>query len=556
MNKITLILLIFNLGCDSNALFTKKIKLIEKEGLFYNQKTNELYTGEIAKYYKNGKKYTSRNYLKGKKNGSHYFWHPNGQIGGIENWNEGKRSGEWKSWYKNGQIKSQGKSRNGLDEGKWKSFYDNGQLKSSGFFLNGKQHGLEKQFHYNGMHKVDLIFKNGVMNCNYIVHDSLGKKVEESNFVDGKLKRQILWHGPTNDECLRNCGVRWGDRTDIEYKNDKKHGLSLYYINENLIYKETFLKGKKHGPFKWYYPNGKIRREGFFIYNGQTTTWSRYYDNEGNLEHSFGDYGKEWYPMNEDSIRVAYEDSLKKTYTNDVFELEIDGKRIVPKLSEFVAIEGGTIQMGGNFDEYERGYPPLHNATVHSFSMSKTEVTFDEYDIFCLLTGRIKPDDEGWGRGERPVINVSWYDATDYCEWLSNASGKSFRLPTQAEWEFAARGGNKSKNHEFSGSNNIDSVAWYSENSNKTTHPVGQKSPNELGIYDMTGNVSEWCFEFIPNSYPPGSTDIYAGDRAFRRGGSFFTSPYSSHLSLFLKIKPHIKSRHCGFRLVLDNYLF
>ena len=209
--------------------------------------------------------------------------------------------------------------------------------------------------------------------------------------------------------------------------------------------------------------------------------------------------------------------------------------------------------MGGNFDEYERGYPPLHDATVHSFSMSKTEVTFDEYDIFCLLTGRIKPDDEGWGRGERPVINVSWYDATEYCEWLSNASGKSFRLPTQAEWEFAARGGNKSKNHEFSGSNNIDSVAWYSENSNKTTHPVGQKAPNELGIYDMTGNVSEWCFEFIPNSYPPGSTDIYAGDRAFMRGGSFFTSPYSSHLSLFLKIKPHIKSRHCGFRLVLEN---
>ena len=556
MNRLILILFVLNLSCNSNPRYSNEIKLIEKEGLFYNQKTNELYTGEFVKYYKNGKKYTSRNFLKGKKNGIHYFWHANGQIGGKENWNEGKREGGWKSWYKNGQIKSQGSAKNGLDEGEWEAFYKDGQLKESGYFLKGKKHGLEKRFHSNGVHKVDLIFKDGVMNCKYMVYDSLGEKVEETNIVDGKLHgKQILWHGPTNEECLRNCGKMWGDKTEIEYKNNVKHGVSLFFRNEKLLRKETYLKGKKHGPYEWYWDNGKMRREGFFIFDGATSTWYRRYDYEGNLEHSFGEYGREYYPVNEDSIRAAYEDSLRKTYTNDVFELEIDGKKIVPIVNEFVEIEGGTIQMGSNFDEkqYERGDLPLHDATVQSFSISKTEVTFEEYDIFCLLTGRIKPDDEGWGRGERPVINVNWYDATEYCEWLSNATGKSYRLPTLKEWEFAARGGIKSNNYEFSGSNNIDSIAWHSDNSNRTTHPVGGKNPNELGIFDMTGNVSEWCFEFIPNRQPPGSTDITAGDRAFKRGGSAFDNAYWSQLSYRVRIKPHIKRSYSGFRLVLEN---
>ena len=168
VNRLILILFVLNLSCNSNPRYSNEIKLIEKEGLFYNQKTNELYTGEIVKYYWNGKKYTSRNFLKGKKNGIHYFWHANGQIGGKENWNEGKREGGWKSWYKNGQIKSQGSAKNGLDEGEWEAFYKDGQLKESGYFLKGKKHGLEKRFHSNGVHKVDLIFKDGVMNCKYI----------------------------------------------------------------------------------------------------------------------------------------------------------------------------------------------------------------------------------------------------------------------------------------------------------------------------------------------------------------------------------------------------
>ena len=142
--KLILILFVVNLSCNSNLQHFSKIILIEKEGIFFNEKTNKPYTGEIVKYYKNGKKYTSRSYLEGKKNGFHYFWHANGQIGGKENWNEGKRDGEWKSWYKNGQIKAQGMWNDGLEDGEWESFHKDGQLKDSGYYLKGKKHGREE----------------------------------------------------------------------------------------------------------------------------------------------------------------------------------------------------------------------------------------------------------------------------------------------------------------------------------------------------------------------------------------------------------------------------
>ena len=126
------------------------------------------------------------------------------------------------------------------------------------------------------------------------------------------------------------------------------------------------------------------------------------------------------------------------------------------------------------------------------FSMASTPVTCAHYDLFCDATGYVKPK-AYFGKGKKPVVNVNVADALAFCEWLSKETGATIRLPGEAEWEFAAKGGIFSKGFAYSGSDSIDDVAWYFNNSNYKTHAVAQKLPNELGVYDMSGNVWEWC---------------------------------------------------------------
>lgn len=160
-------------------------------------------------------------------------------------------------------------------------------------------------------------------------------------------------------------------------------------------------------------------------------------------------------------------------------------------LFKMVFVEGGTFQMGSNNGNANER--PEHSVTLDSYYIGQTEVT---QKLWKIVMG----NNPSYFKGDNlPVESVSWYACQDFIAKLNKITGENFRLPTEAEWEFAARGGVKSKGYTYSGSNNINDVAWYYSNSNDRTHPVASKMPNELGIYDMSGNVSEWCQDYPYN---------------------------------------------------------
>ncbi len=152
-----------------------------------------------------------------------------------------------------------------------------------------------------------------------------------------------------------------------------------------------------------------------------------------------------------------------------------------------------------------------------------------------------------------PVEQVSWNDIQDFIRILNQRTGKNYRLPTEAEWEYAARGGGKSD--KYSGGNDVDSVAWYTSNSGGKTHPVGRKKPNGLGIYDMTGNVWEWCSDWYGDGYyrsSPRDNPQGPSSGGFRvlRGGSWYDSARYSRASVRLMLNPDYRYNYVGFRLV------
>jgi len=199
---------------------------------------------------------------------------------------------------------------------------------------------------------------------------------------------------------------------------------------------------------------------------------------------------------------------------------------------------------------------PQHQVTLSSFKMSKYEVTFAQYDAFCDATNRSKPDDEGFGRGKRPVINVSWNDATAFAEWMG------CRLPTEAEWEYACRAGTKTA---FNTGNNLTTAQAnydgnYPYNGNvkgtyrKKTLPVGSFSANAFGLYDMHGNVYEWCSDWYGDYYSSSSQTnpkgASSGSYRVVRGGSWSYNAHYCRAAYRYSFTPACRFIVMGFRLV------
>lgn len=205
-------------------------------------------------------------------------------------------------------------------------------------------------------------------------------------------------------------------------------------------------------------------------------------------------------------------------------------------------VEGGSFDMGGEVDK------PVHKVILPDFYLDKYEVTVAEYRKFCAATRHSMPSEPSWGWKENnPIVGVTWKDAADFASW----SGK--RLPTEAEWEYAARGGKESKGYRYSGSDDIGEVAWCYANSGKTTHPVGTKAPNELGLFDMSGNVAEWCADYYGGSYYARSAKLNptgpkSGSDRVVRGGSYLGDEFDCQVSFRKSALPDRSSPKTGFR--------
>ena len=180
-----------------------------------------------------------------------------------------------------------------------------------------------------------------------------------------------------------------------------------------------------------------------------------------------------------------------------------------------VYVAGGTFQMGSN--DGESWEKPVHSVTLSDYCIGQTEVT---QELWQAVMGSNPSYNKG---AKNPVTDVSWNDCQKFISKLNRLTGGCFRLPTEAEWEYAARGGNKSRGYKYSGSDYfLSSVAWYGDNSGDEVHPVGSKSPNELGLYDMSGNVWEWCsdrYGSYPSSPQTNPTGASSGSRRVLRGG-------------------------------------
>lgn len=226
---------------------------------------------------------------------------------------------------------------------------------------------------------------------------------------------------------------------------------------------------------------------------------------------------------------------------------------------QFVLIPGGTFVMGDPSGK-DPFAVPAHEVTVKPFFLGKYEVTFSEYDQFARETKRDLPDDMGWGRGIRPVINVGWNDAVAFTEWLSKKSGKKFRLPSEAEWEFAARGKTTSIFYwgDALGRSNANCNGCGSPWDNSQTAAVGSFSPNPFGLYDMTGNVYEWCLDTLHRNYEGAPRDGKAWtskkDKNFRmnRGGSWFQPTREMPVYRRCWDRVDLPRHELGFRVLLE----
>ena len=218
---------------------------------------------------------------------------------------------------------------------------------------------------------------------------------------------------------------------------------------------------------------------------------------------------------------------------------------------KMIKVEGGTFSMGATSEQinYDNDEKPVHSVTLSDYYIGETEVT---QELWEAVMGS---NPSGFkGNNQRPVENVDWDDCQEFIKELNRLTGKKFRLPTEAEWEYAARGGKYSRGYKYSGSNNADEVAWYARNSGSKPHSVKTKKANKLGLYDMSGNVYEWCndwygrYQSYSQTNPTGPLE---GENRVSRGGSWSDNDGDVRVSNRRHNRPGYSFITIGLRLAL-----
>ena len=240
-------------------------------------------------------------------------------------------------------------------------------------------------------------------------------------------------------------------------------------------------------------------------------------------------------------------------YTQNNYEESVSGVNI-----KMIYVEGGTFTMGCTSeqgDDCRENEKPAHKVSLSGFYIGKYPVTNQEFEaVMGSSPSRIK------GCPDCPVENVNWFEAQEFIEKLNEITGKKYRLPTEAEWEYSARGGvsatiNNRQSYKYSGSNNIDEVAWYQSSKESRINPVGLKKPNKPGIYDMSGNVWEWCSDWYGEYTPKPKTNPTGVERSrFKvlRGGSWIVTENNCRVSARHRYFPNTKTYDFGFRIASD----
>lgn len=254
-------------------------------------------------------------------------------------------------------------------------------------------------------------------------------------------------------------------------------------------------------------------------------------------------------PVIKDSVVIRYQDAEVESATTLTVK--------VGKVSfDMIKVEGGTFTMGATPEqkgEARKDEKPAHQVKLSNFLIGETEVT---QTLWREVMGS---NPSGYKGSDLPVTNITWDDCHEFIKKLNERTGKTFRLPTEAEWEYAARGGKGSQGYIFSGSNAVLDVAWHNKDSNRDKHngpyAIKSKDPNELGIYDMSGNVNEWCSDWFGDYTKEAQTNPQgpaSGQERVYRGGSWWYYGKSCRVSRRNSGKPDTKSAMVGLRLAMS----